>query len=230
MIYPGGKNCTYRTIINQMPPHRVYIEPFLGSGAVLRHKRSAEINIGLDADSGVIAAFGGEVLTERRTIKCADAIQFLKTYHLRGDWRRDVLIYLDPPYVMSSRSSQDRIYRHEMTDEQHAELLQTLLDISSWGVMIMISGYFSEMYDSILKHWRVHTFKTIKRSGKPGMEYLWMNFSEPLELHDYHFLGSGFREREQITRQQRRWRAKLEGMPQQRRYALLSVLEELKAR
>ncbi|MGJ8626091.1 MAG: hypothetical protein ACSHXB_03935 [Sulfitobacter sp.] len=41
MTYPGGKNGggAYQRIINHMPPHRFYIEPFLGSGAVLRNKR-----------------------------------------------------------------------------------------------------------------------------------------------------------------------------------------------
>jgi hypothetical protein len=33
--YPGGKNGlgVYQAIINRMPPHQVYIEPFLGLGA-----------------------------------------------------------------------------------------------------------------------------------------------------------------------------------------------------
>jgi hypothetical protein len=34
MTYPGGKGGAgvYQMIINQIPPHRVYIEPFLGGG------------------------------------------------------------------------------------------------------------------------------------------------------------------------------------------------------
>jgi len=36
MKYPGGKNSagTYQRIINQIPPHNVYIEPFAESAAV----------------------------------------------------------------------------------------------------------------------------------------------------------------------------------------------------
>jgi DNA adenine methylase len=34
MAYDGGKGNLYQKIINLVPPHRVYIEPFLGGGAV----------------------------------------------------------------------------------------------------------------------------------------------------------------------------------------------------
>jgi site-specific DNA-adenine methylase len=57
MVYPGGKNGAgvYQTIINLMPPHDVYIEPFLGGGAIMRQKRPALLNIGVDLDPGAIA-------------------------------------------------------------------------------------------------------------------------------------------------------------------------------
>lgn len=63
MGYPGGKNGAgvFQRIINLMPPHDVYIEPFLGGGAVLRLKRPARLNIGLDLDRAAVstlASFG----------------------------------------------------------------------------------------------------------------------------------------------------------------------------
>ena len=54
--YPGSKNGSgvYQAIINRMPPHQVYLEPFLGGGAILRLKRPAALNIGVDLDKQVI--------------------------------------------------------------------------------------------------------------------------------------------------------------------------------
>ncbi len=55
--YPGGKSGAgvYQQLINRMPPHDTYIETHLGGGAILRRKRPARLNIGLDLDPEVIA-------------------------------------------------------------------------------------------------------------------------------------------------------------------------------
>ena len=47
MTYPGGKSSAgvYQKIINLMPPHEVYIEPFLGGDT---HETAAWVNIGMD--------------------------------------------------------------------------------------------------------------------------------------------------------------------------------------
>jgi site-specific DNA-adenine methylase len=41
MSYPGGKASVHHKLINLMPPHDVYVEPFLGGGALLLAKRPA---------------------------------------------------------------------------------------------------------------------------------------------------------------------------------------------
>lgn len=48
MPYLGGKSQagTYQRIINLIPPHDVYIEPFLGGGAIARLKRPARLERG----------------------------------------------------------------------------------------------------------------------------------------------------------------------------------------
>jgi hypothetical protein len=59
MSYPGGKNGSgvFQTIINMIPPHDVYIESHLGHGAIMRKKRPAVRNIGIDSDPMVIATW-----------------------------------------------------------------------------------------------------------------------------------------------------------------------------
>lgn len=44
------------------------------------------------------------------------------------------------------------------------------------------------------------TYATQTRSGATAQKRVWMNYPEPLELHDYKFLGRNFRERERIKR------------------------------
>lgn len=53
MTYLGGKNGAgvFQQVINQMPPHRIYVEPFLGSGAVFRLKALAELSVLIEASA-----------------------------------------------------------------------------------------------------------------------------------------------------------------------------------
>lgn len=55
--YDGGKGVVFRHIINEMPPHKTYVEPFVGRGAVAMNKKPAERNILIDKDSDVIEAW-----------------------------------------------------------------------------------------------------------------------------------------------------------------------------
>ncbi|HXJ73601.1 MAG TPA: hypothetical protein VNM37_12130, partial [Candidatus Dormibacteraeota bacterium] len=59
MSYPGGKNGAgvYQRIISMMPPHQVYIEPFLGGGAIARLKRPAPVNIAMDLYAPAVENF-----------------------------------------------------------------------------------------------------------------------------------------------------------------------------
>ncbi len=68
--YPGGKGGSgvYQQIINLIPPHDVYIETHLGAGSILRHKRPAPLNIGIDLDPKVI-----ECWTRADITKTSDA-------------------------------------------------------------------------------------------------------------------------------------------------------------
>lgn len=222
MTYPGGKNGSgvYQTIINQMPPHRAYIEAFLGMGAVMRAKRPASCSIGIDSDEHVLVGWR-QYSIPGLSLVCDDALRHLSTQHFSPD----CLIYLDPPYLMSTRSSQRALYRHEFGGEDdHRALLDI---IKGLPCMVMISGYYSDLYAQELAGWRPIHFQAMTRSGKMATEWLWMNFPEPWELHDYNYLGKDFRERERIKRKQLRWRNRLSKMPALERYAMLMTINDI---
>lgn len=245
MTYPGGKNGAgvYQSIINQMPPHTVYIEPFLGGGAVMRYKRPAAVNIGCDLDAGVIASFKehgsaiasdatrshvdsrrpprpGCIVTRSEEVLHRflerDAIEFLRDYQ----WTGGELIYCDPPYMHETRGRTD-FYKYEMDDRQHRDLLRVCMQARA---MVILSGYHTTLYSEMLAAWRHVTFQTTNRAGALTTEHLWMNYPEPQALHDYRYLGKNFREREGIKRRQSRWLANMDSLPVLERKALLSLL------
>lgn len=81
----------------------------------------------------------------------------------------ETLFYVDPPYVMSTRTSVKstsggRYYRHEMSDDEHLALIKRLQNVKG---MVVISGYASDMYDDALRDWNRHTFKA-RASGHRG--------------------------------------------------------------
>jgi 16S rRNA G966 N2-methylase RsmD len=226
-IYPGGKNGegVFQRIINQIPPHRVYVEPFAGSAAVFRHKRPAERSVLLDLDPGALAILvdcaRAVVLGPGRTCEIREVcgIQWLEDWapEMHADW----FVYADPPYLASTRSKK-RIYRHEMDRLEHRRLLRVLRDLPC---KIMLSGYDSALYRRELKGWRTDRFMAGTRGG-PREEWLWMNYPQPEVLHDWRYLGGGFREREKLRRQQRRWVARLERMNLLQRQALMAAIAE----
>lgn len=84
----------------------------------------------------------------------------------------ECLIYADPPYMRSTRTLNGDQYKYEMTDADHIDLLNALLDHKG---MVLLSGYNSDLYMDILKGWRVVTKQERANLGAPRTEYLWIN-------------------------------------------------------
>lgn len=59
MTYPGGKNAhgVYQTLINLMPRHKLYVEPFLGGGAIYLAKKRAAFSVLADPDLDALNNF-----------------------------------------------------------------------------------------------------------------------------------------------------------------------------
>ena len=216
MNFPGGKGGTYQKYINLMPPHEVYIESHLGSGAIMRYKRRARRNIGIEIDPEIMQIWRRRKEIDFELIH-GDAIFFLKSYSFTGK----ELVYCDPPYLRETRKKYYPLYKYEYSLSQHIELLEV---IKSLPCMVMISGYESPLYRKSLKEWHTHTFQATTHHGM-ATEWIWMNYSTPAHLHDYRYLGDNFREREKIKLKLKRWTARFKSMPALERQALLSVLQ-----
>lgn len=68
----------------------------------------------------------------------------------------DVLHFVDPPYMHETRvlqASGQGYYRHELDDEEHAELLGVLLELEG---MVVLTGYDSALYCDLLSGWQSH--------------------------------------------------------------------------
>lgn len=248
--YPGAKWGMAAEIVALMPPHRSYLEPFFGSGAVLFNKPPSAIETVNDIDGDITNFF--KVLREQpeklsawismtpysrdvfndahenrggtefeRAYKFAIRSKMghgFKTYQKTGFkidvyarersycvdcWNRlpqdlvaaaqrlkgvqienqpaldvirkfnhdNVLIYADPPYLLSTRGGKQ--YRHEMTEQDHVDLLAMLLQHKG---PVILSGYPSELYARELKGWHRITRKSYNQNSDPRTEMLWCNF------------------------------------------------------
>jgi hypothetical protein len=223
MGYPGSKNAqgVWQRIINLIPPHRVYIEACVGGGAILKAKRPAEISFAIDVDPGAIGRLAGEVLPRGTQLVVADVLDWLRSYPFTGA----EFVYLDPPYLRSTRRSQRRIYRHEFTRKQHGQLLTIAKRL---GCPVMISGYPSLLYRGRLAKWHREEFQVATHHG-PATECLWMNYPRPLRLHDYRFLGESRRERQDLRRKRARWSRRFASLDPLQQQAILQDLVGISA-
>lgn len=93
----------------------------------------------------------------------------------------NVLIYADPPYLLSTRHGKQ--YRYEMTDQDHADLLDVL---KAHKGPVLLSGYESKLYNDALSTWHKDTFDTYAQTATKRKEVLWCNFElmEQLKLEE----------------------------------------------
>lgn len=80
------------------------------------------------------------------------------------------LIYADPPYLLSTRSR--KYYKHEMTDGEHADLLNALDDHQG---PVVLSGYTHPLYEKRLSHWHKVSTPAVTEHGNIREEVLWLN-------------------------------------------------------
>lgn len=113
------------------------------------------------------------------SLECQPALELIARYG-RSD---DVLLYVDPPYLGTTRCS--GAYRHDMpAEEDHRELATAL---QTCRAAVVLSGYDSPLYAELYAGWHVTRINT--RTGQGGnhqerTEVLWSNRTPTPTLFD----------------------------------------------
>jgi DNA adenine methylase len=218
MSYLGSKAASgaYQAIIALMPPHDTYIETHLGTGAIMSHKPPATCSIGIDLDSDMLEQYRSEQAIE---LLCMDAVTALEDFDYESAGR--TLIYVDPPYLHSTRTSRKR-YKYEYTRADHIRLISCLKRLPA---NVILSGYPSALYDELLPTWHTVEFQVMTRGGV-RTEKLWLNY-KPDSAHWATFAGRNFTDRQRIKRKARRWAHNFEQLPAAERLAVMAALLEV---
>lgn len=135
--------------------------------------------------SGVVSRWFGavEALPEiserllRVQIENRPAVDVIELYD-----SKETLFYCDPPYIHDTRGD-SKAYGHEMSDEQHAELAETLNRVRG---RVAISNYDCDLMNKLYparRGWKkfVSPERTIHSTKGKRSEVLWTNY-DPAEL------------------------------------------------
>jgi DNA adenine methylase len=120
-----------------------------------------------DAIERVIARLRGVIIENRAAIEVMRQHDGPATLH-----------YVDPPYLPETRSPANkydlkhRMYRHELTVDDHGKLLEFLKTLRG---AVVLSGYPSELYDQALSDWRREETSAFADGARPRVEVLWLN-------------------------------------------------------
>ncbi len=239
--YPGSKNGSgvCERLISLMPVHRVYVAAFAGHDAIFFRKRPGALAIMVDRDPAVCAWW--DIRGPSLRIVCADFLEVASKVargsadpvspsvaSLQSDRvtlemamrASDTLLYVDPPYLRSTRSTR-RLWQYELDDEEsHLKLLRALRALPC---MVMLSGYPSALYSSQLQGWRCELYRVMTRGGLRH-EAVWMNYPANLPLHDCRYVGGTFRGRERLRRRCGRWVSRFARMPPAERQVIYEAL------
>lgn len=114
------------------------------------------------------------------SLEARPALEVIETY---GEHDR-TLLYVDPPYLGSTRNWGNQ-YRHELrADDEHRELAEALRSVKA---SVVLSGYPSDLYDvELYADWHRVEIATQNMQGgarSPRTEVLWSNRPFPA-AHD----------------------------------------------
>lgn len=218
-----------------IPKCTLFVEPFAGSGAVANKVyTSSGIQNSLrvpvksvwlnDVDPKTVSqlrsSFPASVVISNYSYK--QVLDFLIICIQLGLCDPEsICVYMDPPYLLSTRRNQASYYKFEMSDRDHVEFLNFVISLP---FRVIISGYASQLYDSALDQWHRQTHTVALHKGT-AQEILWCNFKPgSVELFVYSYLGSNNSDRQRIKRKRNNALKSFVDLPQLEINALLRVL------
>jgi DNA adenine methylase len=223
MAYTGGKSSggMFQWIINNIPPHDHFISGFLGNCPVFRNLPERVDKIGFERSKRVIDSRWNNYASG--IIKNENFLTWFRShYSLLGP---ETFIYLDPPYLMETRSCSRNYYEFELSDKDHDDLLQLCL---STRANVAISHYSCSKYEEALSGWNRKDRMLQIRTGK-RLESLYMNYPEPTKLHTYKYYGENRTMRQMFKRRAKNYAdrvAKMDAL--QRSYFEYLISEAMK--
>lgn len=217
--YFGGKRAggDWKQIISEVPADTTeIIIGFLGNCPIFEWCLVNDFPVvGIEADPEVINIY--------HCRKHVENVDFFEWIGEKGKWLwPSAMLYLDPPYLLSSRKSSRKRYRYELEREDHVHLLKLARKLPC---RVMISGYSGRLYDKMLHDWRYKEWNSVSRGGGV-VESLWMNFSYAARVITYDYVGSDKTDRQRIRRKKRRWVKSLKAMPVREREAVLDEIQK----
>jgi len=159
---------------------RVWVRLAQGRSGQLRrtgwrhHQTVAGTGSGMAARLDQYLGRFGQVAARLRNVslECRPALDVIRDYGRDPD----MLLYLDPPYLGSTRTGSNDGYAIEMRDEQaHMDLAAALHDCAA---SVVLSGYPSPLYDALYADWTRHQAATWTGQGNQRAartEVAWCN-------------------------------------------------------
>ena len=104
---------------------------------------------------------------QRVSLECRDAMDVIAIYD-----SADACLYVDPPYLGSTRG-RNTLYAREMPNaDEHARMLDALLACRG---QVILSGYASPLYDEALTTWERIEVGARDQASRDRVEVLWIN-------------------------------------------------------
>jgi 16S rRNA G966 N2-methylase RsmD len=220
MSYLGSKAASgvFQAICALIPPHDFYLEVFGGTAKILREKGPAAHSVVIERDPRQAARLRRELAGLAKVIE-GDGLAYLAALDVTNLGR--VVLYADPPYPLSTRTSSKR-YRCEFTEADHLALAAALSRLAQAGCAVIVSTYPSRLYDALYAGWNSRDMQAMTRGGV-RTERVYFNF-EPGAVHWATFAGKDFTDRQRIKRKAASWARRYLECPPAERLAILAAM------